>query len=46
VVLSTDTDRLPLVAADPGRVADLAKTYGVASSMGRLQSALDGLPGG
>jgi 5'-3' exonuclease len=46
VTLSTDTDRLPLVAADPGRVADLAKKYGVASSIGRLQTALDGLPGG
>jgi 5'-3' exonuclease len=40
----TDTDRLPLHAADPQRVADLAKTYGLNSSIGRLQKALDALP--
>jgi 5'-3' exonuclease len=44
VTLSTDTDTLPLAAADPARVADLATQYGVASSIGRLQKALDLLP--
>ena len=44
VRFSTDDDRLPLTAADPagGR---LASAYGVGSSIGRLQKALDGLPG-
>ena len=41
---STDTDALPLVAADPGRVAELAANYGVGSSVARLQKALDALP--
>lgn len=45
VALSTDSDTLPLVAADPGRVAELAATLGVGSSIGRLQKALDLLPG-
>ncbi len=45
VELSTDTDALPLAAAHPRKVAELAKTYGVTSSIGRLQKALDGLPG-
>lgn len=45
VRLSTDDDRLPLTAADPARVAELASAYGVGSSIGRLQKALDGLPG-
>jgi 5'-3' exonuclease len=44
VTLSTDTDTLPLVAADPARVAELAERFGVASSIGRLQRALDLLP--
>ncbi|WP_197379671.1 5'-3' exonuclease [Mycolicibacterium mengxianglii] len=44
VTLSTDTDTLPLSAADPHRVAELAQAYGVGSSIGRLQHALDGLP--
>ena len=44
VRLYADTDTLPLAAVDPARVADLAKRYGVASSIGRLQTALDGLP--
>ena len=44
VTLSTDTDTLPLVAADPARVAELAEKYGVASSLARLQKALDALP--
>ena len=38
-------DALPLAAADPARVAELAKAYGVGSSIGRLQKALDALPG-
>jgi len=44
VELSTATDRLPLSAADPARVADLAGSFGVTSSIGRLQKALDALP--
>jgi len=44
VTLSTRTDRLPLHAADPARTAELATRYGVGSSIGRLQKALDGLP--
>ncbi|ORW07793.1 5'-3' exonuclease [Mycobacterium kyorinense] len=45
VTLSTPTDALPLTAADPPRVADLATRYGVGSSIARLQKALDSLPG-
>lgn len=45
VELSTPTDALPLSAADPKRVADLATRYGVGSSIARLQKALDWLPG-
>ena len=45
VTLSTATDALPLAADDPGRVAELAATFGVSSSIGRLQTALDQLPG-
>lgn len=45
VDLSTATDRLPLSAADPSRVAELAGAYGVTSSIARLQKALDALPG-
>lgn len=45
VTLSTPTDRLPLVAADPERTADLATRFGVESSIARLQKALDTLPG-
>lgn len=41
VELSTGTDALPLAAADPSRVAELAARYGVASSISRLQTALD-----
>ncbi len=44
VKLSTETDRLPLTAAHPRRVAKLAEQYGVGSSIGRLQKALDALP--
>lgn len=45
VTLSAATDALPLAAGDPARVAELAAAYGVTSSIGRLQSALDRLPG-
>ncbi|BBZ04571.1 5'-3' exonuclease [Mycolicibacterium chitae] len=44
VELSAPTDALPLTAKDPQRVADLAAAYGVGSSIGRLQKALDSLP--
>jgi len=39
----TADDRLPLSPADPKRLADLAAAYGVASSVARLQKALDRL---
>ncbi|MEO3759198.1 5'-3' exonuclease [Mycobacterium sp. B14F4] len=42
---STKSDALPLAAEHPRKVAKLAETYGVTSSIGRLQKALDGLPG-
>jgi 5'-3' exonuclease len=45
VTLSAKTDALPLAAADPARVAELADRFGVTSSVGRLQKALDQLPG-
>ncbi len=45
VSLSTSTDALPLVAADPARTAKLASQLGVGSSVKRLQKALDSLPG-
>jgi 5'-3' exonuclease len=41
---STSSDTLPLTAEHPRKVAELAETYGVTSSIGRLQKALDGLP--
>jgi 5'-3' exonuclease len=44
VALSTDTDALPLVAADPKRTAKLASELGVGSPIVRLQKALDALP--
>lgn len=44
VTLSTPTDTLPLVAENPQRVAELGASYGVGSSIGRLQRALDALP--
>jgi 5'-3' exonuclease len=44
VTLSTPTDALPLVAADPERTAALATQLGVGSSIARLQKALDTLP--
>jgi len=42
--LFADDDRLPLHAADPARVAELAERYGLGSSIARLQKALDALP--
>ncbi|BBZ52278.1 5'-3' exonuclease [Mycobacterium heidelbergense] len=44
VALSTPTDSLPLVAADPKRTARLATELGVGSPIARLQKALDALP--
>lgn len=44
VDFSTDGDELPLAARHPRKVAELADRYGVSSSIGRLQSALDALP--
>ncbi|MGH3969037.1 MAG: 5'-3' exonuclease, partial [Mycobacterium sp.] len=44
VTLSTPTDDLPLVAANPQRTAELATQLGVGSSIARLQKALDSLP--
>ncbi|KQY06499.1 5'-3' exonuclease [Mycobacterium sp. Root135] len=44
VSLSPESDLLPLTARDPRRVAELAGEFGVTSSVGRLQKALDGLP--
>jgi 5'-3' exonuclease len=45
VNFSTPSDLLPLAAEHPRKVVDLAEQYGVMSSIGRLQKALDGLPG-
>jgi 5'-3' exonuclease len=45
VTLSTASDTLPLAAEHPRKVVELAAQYGVKSSIGRLQTALDGLPG-
>ncbi len=42
---STPNDTLPLAAEHPRKVVKLAETYGVTSSIGRLQKALDGLDG-
>ena len=44
VHLFADDDTLPLHAADPARVAELAERYGLGSSIARLQKALDALP--
>jgi 5'-3' exonuclease len=41
---STPSDALPLAADHPRKVAELAEKYGVTSSIGRLQKALDALP--
>lgn len=43
VKLSTASDTLPLAAEHPRKVVELAEQYGVMSSIGRLQKALDGL---
>ena len=43
VTMSTNTDELPLAAAHPRKVAQLAGDLGVTSSVGRLQKALDAL---
>jgi 5'-3' exonuclease len=45
VNFSTQSDALPLAAEHPRKVAQLAEKYGVTSSIGRLQKALDALPG-
>jgi 5'-3' exonuclease len=44
VSFSTPSDTLPLAALHPRKVAELAGAYGVTSSIGRLQQALDQLP--
>ncbi|BBY47157.1 5'-3' exonuclease [Mycolicibacterium arabiense] len=44
VRMSNDFDALPLSARHPRKVAELAAEYGVVSSVGRLQKALDALP--
>ncbi|CAN1541553.1 Exo 5'-3' exonuclease (including N-terminal domain of PolI) [Mycobacteriaceae bacterium] len=43
VHLFTSDNSLPVHAADPARVAELAERYGVSSSIARLQKALDSL---
>ncbi len=43
VQLFTSDDSLPVHAANPARVAELAERYGVSSSIARLQKALDSL---
>jgi 5'-3' exonuclease len=45
VDFSTPSDTLPLAAEHPRKVVKLAEQYGVTSSIGRLQKALDALPG-
>ncbi len=44
VHLFTGDDSLPTHAADPARVAALARRYGVSSPIARLQKALDAVP--
>lgn len=44
ISFSTDSDELPLAARHPRKVVELAERYGVSSSIGRLQAALDTLP--
>jgi 5'-3' exonuclease len=44
VNFSTKSDALPLAAEHPRKVVKLAEQYGVTSSLGRLQKALDTLP--
>jgi 5'-3' exonuclease len=45
VTMSLKSDTLPLAAAHPRKVAELAAELGVTSSISRLQTALDALPG-
>ena len=45
VNFSTPSDALPLAAEHPRKLVKLAEQYGVTSSIGRLQKALDALPG-
>lgn len=45
ISFSTVSDQLPLTARHPRKVVELAERYGVSSSIGRLQAALDKLPG-
>jgi 5'-3' exonuclease len=45
IKFSTPSDTLPLAAEHPRKVVQLAEQYGVMSSIGRLQKALDALPG-
>ncbi|MFL6088053.1 MAG: 5'-3' exonuclease H3TH domain-containing protein [Mycobacterium sp.] len=45
VNFSTPSDSLPLSAEHPRKVVKFAEQYGVTSSIGRLQKALDELPG-
>ena len=42
---TSPSDTLPLAAEHPRKVVKLAEQYGVTSSIGRLQKALDALPG-
>lgn len=44
VHLFGDNDTLPLHAADPVKVAELAERYGLGSAIARLQKSLDALP--
>jgi 5'-3' exonuclease len=44
VTLSTKSDAVPLVAANPLRTAELATELGVGTPIARLQKALDALP--
>ena len=44
ITMSTASDVLPLSAKHPRKVAELAGEWGVTSSIGRLQKALDALP--
>jgi 5'-3' exonuclease len=43
VQLFTADGRLPAHAADPDRVAELSRDWGIASSIGRIQKALDSI---
>jgi 5'-3' exonuclease len=45
VSLSTPSDALPRIPAEPARIAELAAQFGVGSSIARLCKALEELPG-